>query len=58
MHWTPAGWRYNGAGRGAVRLESRRGRALVIGRDEAGMLEEAIDTRIAERAGRLPVAAS
>jgi hypothetical protein len=56
LHWTPAGWLYNVAGRDAVRLELRRERALMIGSDEAGRLKEAIDTRIAEHAGRLPVA--
>lgn len=52
LHWTPAGWLYNVAGRGAVRLELRRERAIMIGSDEADRLKAAIDARIAGQSGR------
>lgn len=52
LHWTPAGWLYNVAGRDAVRLELRRERAIMIGSDEADRLKAAIDARIAGHTGR------
>lgn len=52
LHWTPAGWLYNVAGRDAVRLELRRERAIMIGSDEADRLKAAIDARIAGHSGR------
>ncbi len=52
LHWTPAGWLYNVAGRDAVRLELRRERAIMIGSDEADRLKAAIDARVAGHSGR------
>jgi hypothetical protein len=52
LHWTPAGWLYNVAGRDAVRLELRRERAIMIGSDETDRLKAAIDARIAGHSGR------
>ena len=49
IHWTPSGWLYNVAGRHAVRLEVRGGRALMIGTDEPDALKAAIDARLAAR---------
>jgi len=49
IHWTPSGWLYNVAGRHAVRLEVRGGRAVMIGTDEPEALKAAIDARLAAR---------
>jgi hypothetical protein len=49
IHWTPSGWLYNVAGRHAVRLEVRGGRALMIGTDEPEALKAAMDARLAAR---------
>jgi hypothetical protein len=49
IHWTPSGWLYNVAGRHAVRLEVRGGRAVMIGTDEPDALKAAIDARLAAR---------
>ena len=49
IHWTPSGWLYNVAGRHAVRLEVRGGRAMMIGTDEPDALKAAIDARLAAR---------
>jgi len=46
IHWTPSGWLYNVAGRDAVRLEIRTGRAVMIGTDEPQALKAAIDARL------------
>ena len=49
IHWTPSGWLYNVAGRHAVRLEVRGGRAVMIGTDQPDALRAAIDARLAAR---------
>jgi hypothetical protein len=49
IRWTPSGWLYNVAGRHAVRLEIRGGRAVMIGTDEPDALKAAIDARLAAR---------
>ena len=49
IHWTPSGWLYNVAGRHAVRLEVRGGRAVMIGTDEPEALKAAIEARLAAR---------
>jgi len=49
IRWTPSGWLYNVAGRHAVRLEVRGGRAVMIGTDEPDALKAAIDARLAAR---------
>jgi hypothetical protein len=49
IHWTPSGWLYNVAGRHAVRLEVRGGKAVMIGTDEPDALKAAIDARLAAR---------
>ena len=49
IHWTPSGWLYNVAGRHAVRLGVRGGRAVMIDTDEPDALEAAIDARLAAR---------
>jgi hypothetical protein len=51
IHWTPSGWLYNVAGRGAVRLELAGGRAVMIGTDEPEALKAAIDAALATRRG-------
>jgi uncharacterized membrane protein YkvI len=49
IHWTPSGWLYNVAGRHAVRLEVRGGKAVMIGTDEPEALKAAVDARLAAR---------
>jgi hypothetical protein len=45
LHLTTSGWLYNVAGRDAVRIEMRIGRAVIIGSDDAPGLKAAIDAR-------------
>jgi hypothetical protein len=52
LHLTTSGWLYNVAGRDAVRVEMRVGRAVIIGSDDAPGLKAAIDTRLGAGAGR------
>jgi hypothetical protein len=49
VHWTPSGWLYNVAGRDAVRLEMKEGRAVMIGTDEPEALKAAVDAALAAR---------
>ena len=43
VHWTPAGWRYNVAGRWAIRLELASERPVMIGTGDARGLHDAIE---------------
>ena len=52
LHLTTSGWLYNVAGRDAVRVEMRVGRAVIIGSDDAPGLKAAIDGRLDAAAGR------
>jgi len=51
LHLTTSGWLYNVAGRDAVRVEIRAGRAVIIGSDDAPGLKAAIDARRGAGAG-------
>jgi hypothetical protein len=51
LHLTTSGWLYNVAGRDAVRLEMRVGRAVIVGSDDAPGLKAAIDARRGADAG-------
>ena len=50
VHWTPAGWLYNVAGRWAVRLELASERPVMIGTGDPEGLLAAIESARAERA--------
>lgn len=49
VHWTPAGWLYNVAGRWAVRLELASERPVMIGTGDPEGLLDAIESARAER---------
>lgn len=50
LHWTPAGWLYNVAGRWAVRLELASERPVMIGTGDPEGLLDAIESARAEKA--------
>mgnify|MGYP002388046464 CR=1 FL=1 len=54
VHWTPAGWLYNVAGRWAVRLELGSERPVMIGTGDARGLHDAIEAARAQAAPRNP----